>query len=175
MNFTPSNSKPNYYSILGVAINAEDVVIRAAYRALVQRYHPDKGPGYEQGERAERILAIQKAYQVLCDPTLRRQHDLDLGKQAFEFKGNFKDWESTEESKSGIKQDVNLAQNWGAQSWDALLHTYPQLQAHYLRLLKTDPIIALEYKTFLIEFVAERMVARTVERITSVPGKSIDI
>ena len=38
----PLNNQPNHYSILGVATNAEDVVIRAAYRALVQRYHPDK-------------------------------------------------------------------------------------------------------------------------------------
>ncbi|MGI9227665.1 MAG: DnaJ domain-containing protein [Gammaproteobacteria bacterium] len=32
----------NHYSTLGVTQDAEDVVIKAAYRALAQRYHPDK-------------------------------------------------------------------------------------------------------------------------------------
>ena len=31
-----------YYQILGVTPDAEDVVIRAAFKALTQRYHPDK-------------------------------------------------------------------------------------------------------------------------------------
>ena len=165
----PSNDPPNYYSILGVAINAEDVVIRAAYRALMQRYHPDKAPSTAQGERAGRILAIQKAYQILSDPALRRQHDLSLGPQAYELKRNFKAWEA-KEGKAWQELDTNLAQ-----SWDALLHAYPQLEAHYLRLMKTDPNIALEYKTFLIEFVAERMVAKAIERISQEPRKAIDI
>jgi curved DNA-binding protein CbpA len=165
----PTNDPPNYYSTLGVAIHAEDVVIRAAYRALMQRYHPDKAPSAAQGGRAERILAIQKAYQVLSDPALRRQYDLSLDSQDVEFKGNFKDWES-KEGKAWLRLDTNLAQ-----SWDALLHAYPQLEAHYLRLMKTDPNIALEYKTFLIEFVAERMVAKAIERISQEHKKAIDI
>ena len=32
----------DYYKILGVLDNAEDIVIKAAYRALAQKYHPDK-------------------------------------------------------------------------------------------------------------------------------------
>jgi curved DNA-binding protein CbpA len=32
----------DYYSILGVSKDADEVVIRAAYRALAQKYHPDK-------------------------------------------------------------------------------------------------------------------------------------
>ena len=34
-----------YYQILGVTPDAEDIVIRAAYKALSQRYHPDKFKG----------------------------------------------------------------------------------------------------------------------------------
>jgi molecular chaperone DnaJ len=34
-----------FYQILGVQPDAEDVVIKAAYRALSQRYHPDKWAG----------------------------------------------------------------------------------------------------------------------------------
>ncbi|MGZ3971999.1 MAG: J domain-containing protein, partial [Mucilaginibacter sp.] len=32
----------NYYRVLGLADNAEDVVIRAAFKLLAHRYHPDK-------------------------------------------------------------------------------------------------------------------------------------
>lgn len=35
----------DYYAILGVVPSAEDVVIRAAWKALVQRYHPDRFTG----------------------------------------------------------------------------------------------------------------------------------
>jgi len=34
--------KKDHYQILGVIQDAEDIVIKAAYRALAQRYHPDK-------------------------------------------------------------------------------------------------------------------------------------
>ena len=35
----------DYYQTLGVLDDAEDIVIRAAYRALAQKYHPDKWRG----------------------------------------------------------------------------------------------------------------------------------
>jgi curved DNA-binding protein CbpA len=38
----------DYYVILGVLPDAEDIVIKAAYKALVQRYHPDRYKGNAQ-------------------------------------------------------------------------------------------------------------------------------
>jgi curved DNA-binding protein CbpA len=35
-------SSPDHYSVIGVLPTADDVVIRAAYRALAQRYHSDR-------------------------------------------------------------------------------------------------------------------------------------
>ena len=35
----------DYYRTLGVLDDAEDIIIRAAYKALAQRYHPDKWKG----------------------------------------------------------------------------------------------------------------------------------
>ncbi len=60
----------DYYAVLGVSRGAEDVVIRAAYKALAQRYHPDKAPGSET-----RMQAINTAYGVLSDPVQRAQYD----------------------------------------------------------------------------------------------------
>ena len=39
------NTDKDYYSILGVMPDAQDIVIKAAYRALAQRYHPDRAGG----------------------------------------------------------------------------------------------------------------------------------
>lgn len=62
----------NYYRILGVSIDAENEEIKAAYRILAQRYHPDKG-----GDPAEFRL-IQEAYDILSNPLTKRAYDRDF-------------------------------------------------------------------------------------------------
>ena len=62
-----------HYDNLKVARGAPAEVIRAAYKALSQKYHPDKNPG---DEKAARIMAIvNSAYNTLSDPVRRREHD----------------------------------------------------------------------------------------------------
>lgn len=62
----------NYYRILGLNIDTEYEEIKAAYRILAQRHHPDKG-----GAAAEFIL-IQEAYDILSNPLTKRNYDADL-------------------------------------------------------------------------------------------------
>jgi hypothetical protein len=62
-----------HYDNLKVARLAPQEVIRAAYKALSQKYHPDKNPG---DEKAARIMAIvNTAYTALNDPVRRKEHD----------------------------------------------------------------------------------------------------
>jgi hypothetical protein len=62
-----------HYDNLKVARQAPQEVIRAAYKALSQKYHPDKNPG---DEKAARIMAIvNTAYNTLSDPERRKEHD----------------------------------------------------------------------------------------------------
>ena len=63
---------PDYYATLGVAPTSEDVVIRAAYLALMRRYHPDRN---SSAEAAERARAITAAYAVLSDWDRRAEYD----------------------------------------------------------------------------------------------------
>ncbi|MFM8444879.1 MAG: J domain-containing protein [Methylococcus sp.] len=64
-----------HYDNLKVARNAPDSVIRAAYKALMQHYHPDKYEGEPQ--EAERMTKIiQDSFLHLSDPDKRRRHDL---------------------------------------------------------------------------------------------------
>jgi hypothetical protein len=60
------------YAILGVTPAAEDVVIGAAYRALIRHYHPDTNPDPAARARAQEITA---AYAVLRDPARRAEYD----------------------------------------------------------------------------------------------------
>jgi len=61
----------NHFRTLGVSIDAEDVVIRAAWAAMLKRYHPD----VDQSEGAAvRTTAINEAYRVLRDPAARLRH-----------------------------------------------------------------------------------------------------
>ena len=65
----------DYYAILGVLPTTEDVVVRAAYRALAQKYHPDKNG---EADHHKLMVEINEAYSVLSDATKRRQYDEKL-------------------------------------------------------------------------------------------------
>jgi curved DNA-binding protein CbpA len=63
-----------HYDNLQVTRNASEVVIRAAYKSLAQKNHPDKFDGGR--DEAERIMKIlNEAYTVLSDPARRKLHN----------------------------------------------------------------------------------------------------
>lgn len=69
----------SHYDNLKVARNAPPEVIRAAYRTLSQKFHPDRNPGNSE---AARIMAIiNTSYEVLSDPDKRHEHDLWIAQQ----------------------------------------------------------------------------------------------
>lgn len=57
------------YRVLNVPRSADVILIRAAYRALAWRNHPDRG-----GD-PDRMVTIKKAWQVLGDPGRRAEFD----------------------------------------------------------------------------------------------------
>ncbi|MBI3144840.1 MAG: J domain-containing protein [Pseudogulbenkiania sp.] len=71
-----------HYDNLNVSRDAPQEVIKAAYCTLQKKYHPDLHQGSLQ--TAQRMLLIQRAYEVLSDPELRRAHDewIDQEEQA---------------------------------------------------------------------------------------------
>jgi curved DNA-binding protein CbpA len=60
---------PDLYEVLQVHPRAEPEVLRAAYRVLARRYHPDHG-----GD-ARRMITLNDAWDVLGDPVRRAAYD----------------------------------------------------------------------------------------------------
>lgn len=65
--------KRDYYEILGVSRDATESELKAAYRKLAHKYHPDKNPGNKEAE--EEFKKASEAYAVLSDAQKRAQYD----------------------------------------------------------------------------------------------------
>lgn len=71
-----SQESTTYYDILEVSPNASHAVIKAAYKSLMQRYHPDKNSG--DPAMGKLTILISQAFDVLSDPEKRKAYDLGL-------------------------------------------------------------------------------------------------
>ncbi|OYV74880.1 MAG: hypothetical protein B7Z66_14930 [Chromatiales bacterium 21-64-14] len=63
----------DHYTVLGVRADAPPEVIRAAYRALAQKHHPDRAQ--DPGTARVSMTRLNEAYAVLSDPGKRRAYD----------------------------------------------------------------------------------------------------
>ncbi len=64
-----------HYDVLRVTRDAPPEVIRAAYKALSQKWHPDRNPSPDAGAVMQ---AINDAYAVLSDSSQRADYDRTL-------------------------------------------------------------------------------------------------
>lgn len=76
--------KRDYYEILGVNRNANENEIKASYRKLAMKYHPDKNPDNKDAE--DKFKEASEAYEVLRDPQKRGIYD-QYGHQGLEGAG----------------------------------------------------------------------------------------
>ena len=80
-----TEKRRDYYEILGVGRDASAADIKASYRRLAVRFHPDRNPDLPEAE--ERFKEASEAYAVLSDADKRARYDRfgheGLGGQGF--------------------------------------------------------------------------------------------
>ena len=116
----------------------EDIIIRAAYKALAQRYHPDKWHG-DSKEAHEKMSEINEAYEVLSDIQKRKEYDKEL------FKTKSREELNSEDEPFEEFLDEEL------ESWKIAIDFFPNLKNCYLELNQLSTILANTFRTNVLE------------------------
>ena len=146
----------DFYKILGVMPTAEDIVIRAAYKALVQRYHPDKYQG-DPGEATHIMQGIVKAYKILSDPEKRKNHDAWLSQQT-----SGREYQTEDQGDD----EFNAAMAACDRDWKTACSIHPELQEYFVWLNKIAHRLGATYKILMLEtknFQDRKTIARIME------------
>lgn len=94
----------DYYNILEIQNSASEADIKAAYRKLARKYHPDLNPNDENAKK--KFQQINEANEVLSDPEKRKKYD-KYGK----------DWKHADEfEKANQQQSQSRGTNGGQQA-----------------------------------------------------------
>ena len=118
----------NPYDILGVSPDASDEEIKAAYRKLAKKYHPDANPGSEYA--AEKMREINAAYDKIQD---MRSGGSSSGSSYYDPSADYGDTYAYEAIKNNARNYINANNIIGAIS---LLQNIPEgyrdAEWHYL-------------------------------------------
>lgn len=68
-------NKKNAYDVLGIEPTATSEEIKAAYKAMVKKYHPDHN---ESKNAASQFRAVKKAYDILKDEEKKAEYDANI-------------------------------------------------------------------------------------------------
>ncbi|MEQ8585057.1 MAG: DnaJ C-terminal domain-containing protein [Thalassobaculaceae bacterium] len=88
------------YKVLGVGHSASQDEIKAAYRKLAKKYHPDLNQ--DDAEVAKKFQEVSAAYDLLGDPTKRKRYDRgEIDPEGRERRGRGSFWSKGWKSRSG--------------------------------------------------------------------------
>jgi curved DNA-binding protein CbpA len=99
----------NYYEILEVSQNASPEVIKAAYKSLMQRYHPDRNP--DNPEIAKHASLVVQAYEVLSDTDMRAAYNISLKLELTDNLNSNRNKNADDKSKHASTARVNVREN----------------------------------------------------------------
>ena len=127
------------YEVLGVQKTDSDAAIRAAYRKLAKRHHPDVNPG--KPEAGERFKEITAAYELLSDKEKRGRYDrgeIDASGQEMPQRHYYRDFGDADRSKyrgeaafSDVDLESILAQAFGGRPGAGRTFSMRGGDAHY--------------------------------------------
>lgn len=137
----------DYYAILGLMPDAEDVVITAAYRVLISRYHPDKWKG-DPAVAHQKSVELNEAYAVLSDTEKRRQYDTARASKSATF-DEFQEDDDVDDALSELEA-----------RWQVAVDVFPDLADLRKRLAKTAHRLAF---AFVIHILVAKQFANRME------------
>ncbi len=79
-------TKENYYDVLGITKDANQVEIKQAYRNKAKAYHPDINPSLDAQNKMKQINV---AYDTLSDPIKKEQYDFSLSNPHININPNY--------------------------------------------------------------------------------------
>ncbi|WP_340122607.1 DnaJ domain-containing protein [Methylobacter svalbardensis] len=157
-----SATEKDYYRVLGVIDSAELAVIKAAYKALMMIYHPDRYDGNKE-EAVRKSKAINEAYAVLIDPDKRKKYDAERSarKNQYEPESEQEDKEFTNARNDVLEADWNIA----IEHVKGLDDLYQDLNMLSQDLAFTFKLEILETKRFnQAKFIAEKFEVEFIEK-----------
>ena len=134
------NTDSAYYAILGVLPEAEDIVIKAAYRALAQRYHPDRSASATKKDNAY-MAELNQAYAVLSDADARMRYDQLRHDKSTACNSNL----------CGMEEQAPAGDDPLAKDWRIAVNVYPDLAEIEQRLARFSWKLSNTYRAYLLE------------------------
>ena len=133
---SPDASK-DYFAVLGLGPNADPDVVKAAYRALAKKYHPDRQPDGDGAARS-RFHELQEAYELLRDEQQRR-HYLASRERAEQ---------RQREAAARHARPVMLLRL--DDRWDHLLREFPETARNHARFCLISPRLGQQFKLTIL-------------------------
>ncbi len=130
-----------FYQILGVLPDAEDIVIRAAYRSLSQKYHPDKWTEDPKISN-ERMAKINRAYETLSDNARRAEYDEELRST---------NKESDFDSDSSPEEEFQEFYRQTESDWLLAVEYFPEIESMFRYLKRINYGLAFAFRQVLLE------------------------
>ncbi|XP_062190508.1 uncharacterized protein LOC133893495 [Phragmites australis] len=131
------DSEKSPYETLELGSDADEEIIKTAYRRLAKFYHPDVYDGkgtLEEGETAEaRFIKIQAAYELLIDDERRRAYDREHHVNPMKASQAWMEWVMKKRKAFDKRGDMAVA------AWTEQQHREMTLRARRLSRSKVDP------------------------------------
>ena len=143
----------NFYKILGVIPTAEIIVIKAAYRALSQKYHPDKNRDEEE-KYQQKMQDLNEAYSVLSDEVKKKEYDQEFFRDEL---GGFEE---------DLSQDLDGQDIQFENDWNEITEYFPDLNDITNQLAKISSRLVSTFKYHLYEtkdFDNRQLIAQLIE------------
>lgn len=133
-----NNNWVDYYEVLDASITDDITTIKAKYRKLTRKYHPDLHPDATEEELKfleEKIKILNEAYSILTNEETRKEYD-----------------STYEEHKNGTYQDdVNdVSDDYSDVTYEDVKDNYTEEEAYYAKVMAIKQIIEEELEKVTI-------------------------